>query len=140
MNAHSPEYIEYRKSPGWKITRAYMIKRVGGGCQQCHSSTRLQVHHRTYERLGRELPEDLLVLCEFCHKIEDRRRKDEIAAEIAHNSEMAEIAYENARLHGWASKKYGEDWADYMDTEQVQEEFDNWLERREDRYGASEDY
>lgn len=31
-------------------------------------TSRLHVHHRTYERLGEELPEDLVVLCEVCHE------------------------------------------------------------------------
>lgn len=29
--------------------------------------TRLEVHHLTYERLGCEAPDDLLVLCGRCH-------------------------------------------------------------------------
>jgi hypothetical protein len=38
---------------------------------------RLEVHHRTYERLGRERPEDLLVLCEKCHAVEHGREPTE---------------------------------------------------------------
>jgi hypothetical protein len=30
---------------------------------------RLEVHHLTYERLGWEQPDDLLVLCERCHAV-----------------------------------------------------------------------
>jgi hypothetical protein len=33
----------------------------------CRSKDGLQVHHRTYERLGEEVPEDLTVLCLSCH-------------------------------------------------------------------------
>ena len=30
---------------------------------------RLEVHHLSYARLGRELPDDLIVLCPACHAI-----------------------------------------------------------------------
>jgi hypothetical protein len=29
---------------------------------------KLEVHHRTYTRLGFEIPEDITVLCDDCHK------------------------------------------------------------------------
>lgn len=41
-------------------------------CDHCRcfvSSNAIDVHHLTYERLGAELPEDLLVLCFWCHKL-----------------------------------------------------------------------
>jgi hypothetical protein len=36
-----------------------------------------------------------------------------------------------AQLEGWATKKYGEEWEDRLDPEQVAEEFDEWAELRE---------
>lgn len=38
--------------------------------QRCASKTLLSVHHKTYERLGREADEDLEVLCWFHHQLE----------------------------------------------------------------------
>lgn len=35
----------------------------------CQSRFRLQVHHKTYARLGKERLEDLQVLCFNCHKL-----------------------------------------------------------------------
>jgi hypothetical protein len=32
----------------------------------------LQVHHRTYERRGAELADDLVVVCRQCHEIHHR--------------------------------------------------------------------
>jgi hypothetical protein len=36
-------------------------------CQRCQARQDLQVHHKTYERLGRERDDDLEVLCDSCH-------------------------------------------------------------------------
>lgn len=61
------EYDAYIRSPEW-TTRADAAKtRAGGRCQVCCSSRDIQAHHRTYERLGRERPEDIVVLCDECH-------------------------------------------------------------------------
>jgi len=43
--------------------------RAGGRCQVCNSPDGLEAHHRTYERLGDELPGDLTCLCRKCHQI-----------------------------------------------------------------------
>lgn len=61
-------YAEYLQSKHWKHTRTAAIERAGGACQLCNRTAQLHVHHRTYERLGEELPEDLTVLCKSCHE------------------------------------------------------------------------
>jgi hypothetical protein len=63
------DYHAYLKSDEWKVKRDSQIRDAGGRCQVCNSRYRLNCHHRTYERIGRELPEDLIVLCEVCHGI-----------------------------------------------------------------------
>jgi hypothetical protein len=63
------DYHAYLLSPEWKSKRDAQIRDAGGRCQVCNSRYRLNCHHRTYERIGRELPEDLVVLCEVCHGI-----------------------------------------------------------------------
>lgn len=62
-----PTYHEYLQSPEWKATRNAAIERAGHACQFCRSTNRLEVHHNTYERIGREEPGDLVVLCHECH-------------------------------------------------------------------------
>jgi len=57
----------YLRSPHWRRTSAAARRRAGYRCEQCHRRTRLDVHHRTYERLGHERPEDLRALCRTCH-------------------------------------------------------------------------
>lgn len=59
---------EYLQTPHWKETRSRAIARAGNRCQHCGATSRLEVHHLTYERLFCEQPEDLLVLCRSCHQ------------------------------------------------------------------------
>lgn len=56
----------------------------GHRCQTCGSTERLQVHHRTYLRRGREMSRDLMVLCEPCHKLfhENSRLSDGGRADV----------------------------------------------------------
>lgn len=64
-----PAYSEYLKSAGWQTRRAAALKRAGHRCQVCNGDKRLEVHHRTYERLGHERAADLVVLCRDCHQL-----------------------------------------------------------------------
>ena len=60
---------EYLQSGHWKAVREGALRRAAYRCQVCNSDKSLDVHHRTYERVGRELPEDLTVLCRKCHNV-----------------------------------------------------------------------
>lgn len=66
------DYYTYINSPLWRDNPARLaeLKAAGFRCRTCNASgpdVRLEVHHRTYERLGRELVGDLTTLCEDCH-------------------------------------------------------------------------
>jgi hypothetical protein len=61
------DYGGYLQSAAWQQRRREAIQLAGGRCQVCNSSGALEVHHRTYERVGREVPGDLTVLCRECH-------------------------------------------------------------------------
>jgi 5-methylcytosine-specific restriction endonuclease McrA len=61
-------YREYLKTDGWKRRRAKAIRRAKGRCEICKTKNRIQVHHLTYARLGKESPNDLQVLCDNCHR------------------------------------------------------------------------
>ena len=69
----SINYEKYLTSGQWKEKRLIALERAQHKCQLCNSSVRLEVHHRTYEHLGDELPEDLTVLCADCHRAHSRR-------------------------------------------------------------------
>lgn len=60
-------YHEYLLSEEWQETRRRALERALFRCQSCDRRDGLQVHHRTYERVGEESADDLLVLCEVCH-------------------------------------------------------------------------
>lgn len=62
-------YRTYLDSDAWRDRRRHLLRRVGYRCQVCNGSGRLDVHHRTYVRLGHEHPEDLTVLCRTCHRL-----------------------------------------------------------------------
>jgi hypothetical protein len=69
MNCHYPTYMA---SDAWYESPARLeaLRSAGFRCRICnaHSSQLpLQAHHRTYERLGAELPDDLTALCKLCH-------------------------------------------------------------------------
>ena len=61
------DYSDYLQTPHWKSVRADALKRAGHRCQVCNRKGRLEVHHRTYDRRGRELPADLIAICDNCH-------------------------------------------------------------------------
>jgi len=60
-------YAEYLQSDHWKQFAAEAKERAGNRCQLCNADGELHTHHRTYDRLGEELPEDVVVLCADCH-------------------------------------------------------------------------
>jgi hypothetical protein len=63
-----PAYVAYLRSPEWATRRAEALARAGGRCERCGAPAR-EVHHRTYERVGAERPEDLQALCAPCHRV-----------------------------------------------------------------------
>ena len=60
-------YREYRTTAKWKELRDITIYEAEGKCQICNSPENLEVHHRTYERIGNEHLDDLTALCRKCH-------------------------------------------------------------------------
>lgn len=65
----SVRYDRYIRSERWRAKRVSFIAARGKRCERCKRGRRasLQVHHKTYERLGHERLEDVEVLCQRCH-------------------------------------------------------------------------
>ena len=66
-------YREYLKSGIWKEKKKELFdyyRSLGKTpkCSHCGVKRNLQVHHKTYERVGCEDLKDLEVLCGFCHQ------------------------------------------------------------------------
>jgi 5-methylcytosine-specific restriction endonuclease McrA len=118
-------YEKHIRSARWRNTKAAIIKLREGRCEHCQRrTTDIELHHKTYERLGRERIADLELLCRTCHADADRVREAATRQKVA-------IARYQAGLETYASKKYGEEWADRLDSDQIAEEFDSWLENQD---------
>lgn len=61
------DYIAYLKSAHWRAKRKETLKYHGPKCDKCGTDENLQVHHKTYARLGREKMKDLQILCQTHH-------------------------------------------------------------------------
>jgi 5-methylcytosine-specific restriction endonuclease McrA len=59
-------YYGYLESGMWRRKREFIFKRSSGNCERCGRQA-FFVHHKTYERVGYELPEDLMAVCKSCH-------------------------------------------------------------------------
>jgi hypothetical protein len=116
-------YEAYLRSPQWKQRSQTALVRAGWKCQRCGLSEGLEAHHLPYQRLGHEADGDLLVVCRDCHPKEDQL-----------HARRTEARVWSARLDGWASEKYGEDWEFRRDLNEVEEAFGEWLERRDDMW------
>lgn len=69
------DYYTYIRSPEWHKKADAAKLRAGYRCQVCNRPSRevqLDAHHRTYERLGHERPEDITVLCRRCHELYEK--------------------------------------------------------------------
>lgn len=60
-------YNGYLASPEWHARRLAVLKRDHNCCRGCNADAS-QVHHLTYERVGRELLDDLVAVCDECHE------------------------------------------------------------------------
>lgn len=61
-------YERYIQSERWRRKAEAAKERAGHRCQLCNTDEQpLHTHHKSYERLRHELPEDLIVLCADCH-------------------------------------------------------------------------
>ena len=69
--ANRMTYPEYLQTNYWHMVVCEKKYSVGEICQICGIEKKLQVHHNKYDHRGQEhlfLNEDLVCLCDFCHK------------------------------------------------------------------------
>jgi hypothetical protein len=71
---HSPEYTAYMHSDKWRKRKERLYAKRGRVCEMCGETWPLEVHHKTYDRLGHELDDDLLIVCVTCHPKADAAR------------------------------------------------------------------
>lgn len=62
-------YDAYLETDHWQQTRLLAVEAAGWTCELCFArAVPLQVHHRTYARLGEEWSCDLIAICRPCHE------------------------------------------------------------------------
>ena len=97
-------YMQVISSPKWKWMKQRLIEVRGNKCEGCgETGCRIELHHDTYERLGRERPSDLRLLCRDCHRAEDIFRAER-------GRQRSEDAYHWGCVSGYMTRRYGEDW------------------------------
>ena len=69
------KYAAYLLTPHWQRFRMAVFVLAGGQCCRC-GGVADHVHHRTYQRVGRERLEDVEPLCAECHKSEHDGRNE----------------------------------------------------------------
>lgn len=74
--ARTAEYVAHISSPAWDAFRVEQRLHALHRCEGCGQVVPdLHLHHLTYERIGSELPRDVLVVCGSCHpRWDDARR------------------------------------------------------------------
>jgi 5-methylcytosine-specific restriction endonuclease McrA len=61
-------YNEYLETPEWAARRDAVLRRDNYLCRGCRINRAVQVHHLTYDRVGREPLFDLVSVCLACHE------------------------------------------------------------------------
>lgn len=77
-------YAQYLQSSAWRTKRNRALRLAKYRCQRCGTKRDPNVHHKTYERVGHELDDDLEVLCFTCHN-EHHRAEATAAPETPRN-------------------------------------------------------
>ena len=91
------DYQEYILSEAWAFMRRARLIEDKYKCCRCGFKRELQVHHKTYDRLGNEEMEDLETLCVRCHNDihMEGRQVFLTQRQIAQATEVTEEEYRN---------------------------------------------
>ena len=122
-NEWRKQYEAHIRSSQWKGTRAAILKMRGEKCEDCgYGSATLQVHHLTYERLGKESMKDLVILCHKCHVKADAKRDEETEAKKKERDFAFQQDNINKAFRTWCIKRgsdpemgYDRDWEAFND-------------------------
>lgn len=69
-------YKEYLQSKHWKnLKKRYKNSKLIQKCYICDSNKNINIHHKTYKRIGNERLNDLIPLCKECHYLTHKALK-----------------------------------------------------------------
>lgn len=80
ISQRKPTYLEYIASEEWTQRRERYFSDRPKRCRACNSRRYIQLHHKTYDRMGNEIDSDLVPLCVLCH--EEVHRRHRLGSEI----------------------------------------------------------
>jgi hypothetical protein len=123
-------YDRHIRSAAWKNLKAAVIKLRGNKRERCPFTYKLTLHHKTYDRFACERLDDVELLCNGCHLKADLAREESSSRKRA---QALETAIYNNGLDTYATKKYGDGWDYRCNPEIIADEFDRWLERKQER-------
>jgi hypothetical protein len=116
-------YFERVRSPEWRGLKAHLMRYRGNRCERCGDYVPLELHHKSYDRLGNERASDLELVCRACHQEADRER-------AAEGERRKREAIRVTAINTYATKRFGPDWRNHHDHEWVAAEFDRWLAKK----------
>ena len=99
-------YDQYLKTGVWRSFRAGWIDRHGDRCARCRRKGE-NLHHRTYDRVGHEHDDDVVLLCRQCHETFHGRHGMDVGRTDQFCSERVRFGH---RIHGWRDEL--EDWGE----------------------------
>ena len=70
----------------WK--RELVKQRCAGRCELCGLGKGRDLHHKTYKRKGKELPEDLALVCRCCHEALHHIEEGWIGKSVHHGKDV----------------------------------------------------
>ena len=122
-------YKEYMNSDEWAAIRQKVMDRARDRsltqdpvCERCGRIRALQVHHLHYNTFRQETLDDLLAVCDVCHKKVDRERVQE-----------GRKTHEEARVRGWMTSVYGSGWENDFTYRQGKQRWRRWLKRKDEK-------
>ena len=80
------QYSVYLKSEHWLEVKAkFYLRERNRRCFVCGDNRLLNIHHKTYKRIGMEFMSDLVALCRKCHEgVHKLRSKEKVPLFFAH--------------------------------------------------------
>lgn len=85
-------YNRYLLSEAWADKKSQVLKRDGYRCVCCNTQAALQVHHKTYENIGKEPLSDLASMCKSCHDAthERQRQQEKPAVDVPETDQVSD--------------------------------------------------
>lgn len=113
-------YNAYMNSLQWQEKRQWILIRADGRCERCNKACkRLQVHHLHYRNFTQERDDDLLAVCETCHKKLDADRRKE----VRHQRLVKRVTV-------WMDRVEGCGWQEKVSFDAAVIRFRRWLHRK----------